>query len=406
MEQSNLTLRWKSLVRAFSGPLLIVLFATGLYRASQNAAQTTLSLIAHDVLHIGPSLIGIAVTIAGLTSAGASLLIAGRLRSHQLKGAILASLLLGALSIGLYYIASNVIIFIAASVTIGISGGLAMPTLATLATTSKNISPARGVAAYTAALSASLAVGPLYETFILKSSHENVRIALMAFMPFPIIGFILILFGIKAAQNVRSTSKAKGGSLQIRQSIPIRLAISAQLLYQAPFVAVVAFGALIARYSFGASSSTAQLGFTIFFVLSFASRVILLWKPDILPPTRLLKVSALLTLIGVTMLALMHGEALLIVSMALLGIPHGVTYPVSLALLAKWTSQDTRTQANAALSSVTSFVGVLLPFILGLLAASFGYRVMVGLVLIPVLVLAVPVFQSSEERLATQATPA
>lgn len=281
-----------------------------------------------------------------------------------------------------------------------------MPTLATLATTSKNISPARGVAAYTAALSASLAVGPLYETFILKSSHENVRIALMAFMPFPIIGFILILFGIKAAQNVRSTSKAKGGSLQIRQSIPIRLAISAQLLYQAPFVAVVAFGALIARYSFGASSSTAQLGFTIFFVLSFASRVILLWKPDILPPTRLLKVSALLTLIGVTMLALMHGEALLIVSMALLGIPHGVTYPVSLALLAKWTSQDTRTQANAALSSVTSFVGVLLPFILGLLAASFGYRVMVGLVLIPVLVLAVPVFQSSEERLATQATPA
>ncbi len=398
-------LSWKVLVRTFSGPLLIVLFATGLYRASQNAAQTTLSLIGHDILHIGPSLIGVAVTIAGLTSAAASLLIAGRLRAHQLKGALLVALLLGALSIGMYYIATNFIVFTIASITIGVSGGLAMPTMATLATPSKSISPARGVAAYTAALSASLAVGPLYETFILNSSHENVRVALIAFMPFPIIGFFLILFGIRAAQNSRSAGKVKVGSLQIRQSIPIRLAISAQLLYQAPFVAVVAFGALIARYSFGASSSTAQLGFTVFFVLSFTSRVVLLWKPEILPPTFLLKISALLTLIGVTMLATTHGEVLLILSMALLGVPHGVTYPVSLALLAKWTSPDTRTRANAALSSVTSFVGVLLPFILGILAASYGYRTMVILVLLPVIALSVPVFHSSEERLAAQATP-
>ena len=131
----------------------------------------------------------------------------------------------------------------------------------------------------------------------------------------------------------------------------------------------------------------------------------MLWKPNILSPTLLLKVSALLTVIGVVVLALMHGVVFLVLAMALLGVPHGVTYPVSLALIAKWTSSNTRTRANATLASVTGFVGVLLPFILGLLAASYGYRLMVLLILLPVLTLSIPVFRASEARLATQATP-
>ncbi len=392
-------------MEVFEGPLVIVLITTGLYRASQNAAQTTLSLIAHDVLHIGPSLIGVAATVFGLTGAVTSLFVAGRLQSHQLKGAVLASLFLGGLALVMYYFASSIGIFMAASLVLGVSGGLAMPTLATLATTSERISPERGVAAYTAALSASLAVGPLYETFMLKSSHENVRLSLLAFTPFTILGIVLIVVGVKATHDARSGRKLEVGSLRLRHSKPIRLAISAQLLYQAPFVAVVAFGALIARYSFGASSATAQLGFTIFFILSFISRLVLLWKPNILSPTLLLKVSALLTVIGVIVLALMHGVVFLVLAMALLGVPHGVTYPVSLALIAKWTSSNTRTRANATLASVTGFVGVLLPFILGLLAASYGYRLMVLLILLPVLTLSIPVFRASEARLATQATP-
>jgi DHA1 family multidrug resistance protein-like MFS transporter len=397
--------RTQGLVRlreALDGPLLSVLLVTGLFRASQNAAQTTLSLIGHEVLHFSPSLIGASATVVGLTSAVASIAIAGRLRPYQLKSGVISSLLLGAVSILLFYLASNLGEFLIASVLLGISGGLAMPTLATLSTTSRRISPARGVAAYTASLSASLALGPLYETFLLRSTHENSQLALIAFIPMPVVGVVLLASFYRGVAEKRSGALAKVGALKIRESAPIRLAISAQLLYQAPFVAVVAFGALLAKYSFGTSSSTAQLGFTVFFVFSFASRIVLLWKPDVLSPTTLLKMSSILTIIGVVMLATTHGVALFMISMAILGIPHGVTYPVSLALLAKWTSPETRTRANAALSSVTSFVGVLLPLVLGLIAARFGYQTMIMVVLLPVLTLSVTVLRSSEEKLSRQ----
>ncbi|SHE90584.1 Fucose permease [Ferrithrix thermotolerans DSM 19514] len=387
---------------ALDGPLLSVLLVTGLFRASQNAAQTTLSLIGHEVLHYSPSLIGASATVVGLTSAIASIAIAGRLRPYQLKSGVISSLLLGAVSILLFYLASNLGEFLIASVLLGISGGLAMPTLATLSTTSRRISPARGVAAYTASLSASLALGPFYETFLLKSTHENSQLALLAFIPMPVVGVVLLASFYRGVAEKRSGARAKVGALKIRESAPIRLAISAQLLYQAPFVAVVAFGALLAKYSFGTSSSTAQLGFTVFFVFSFSSRIVLLWKPDVLSPTTLLKTSSMLTIVGVVMLATTHGVALFMISMAILGIPHGVTYPVSLALLAKWTSPETRTRANAALSSVTSFVGVLLPLVLGLIAARFGYQTMIMVVLLPVLTLSVTVLRSSEEKLSRQ----
>jgi DHA1 family multidrug resistance protein-like MFS transporter len=71
--------------------------------------------------------------------------------------------------------------------------------------------------------------------------------------------------------------------------------------------------------------------------------------------------------------------------MAILGVPHGTTFPVASALLAEQTPGDELPRANGRLMAATNSATVAVPFVAGLLAQAVGYRSMFLLLELPVL---------------------
>ena len=95
-------------------------------------------------------------------------------------------------------------------------------------------------------------------------------------------------------------------------------------------------------------------------------------------------VSAVVSYLGVALLGLGRSEATLFVGLGLLGLPHGLVYPVALALIAEETPPERLAHANAVFSAWTAAATVVLPLLLGGLAALGGFRTMFLALLVPV----------------------
>ncbi len=167
-----------------------------------------------------------------------------------------------------------------------------------------------------------------------------------------------------------------------------RLATVGQLLYQVPFVAVVSFGVLAAGRLYGLQPAVAQLGISAFFAVSLAVRVALSagWV-TVRRPKRALLLVALFSVAGVALLGLGRSEATMFVALGVLGLPHGLVYPVALALIAEETPPERLAHANATFSAWTAAASVVLPLLLGGLVALGGFRVMFLALLVPVVAL-------------------
>lgn len=379
-------------------PFVALLLITGLFRASQNAIQTTFAPFGYAVLRINPSIVGFAMTLVGGSTALTTLFLVSRLYAFRLRRVAVFGL------IALSFATLNIVFgkslptYLDSAVVLGISGGLTMPVLATLAGRVPGVKRDRALAAYTVALSAGLAIGPFVESILLSANHGSLSISLLIFAPIPLVGVALMP---KVKTQESSTANLKQGSsypAKIALNVPLRLAIAGQLLYQVPFVAVVTFGALIAYSLYDVSTSLAQLSFSVFFAFSFASRAILVWKPSGNNSALVLRISAVVTLVGVILLGIGRDPFYFVLAMAVLGVPHGLIYPVSISLIAQGTIPADIPKANSILFASTSIVSATSPFFLGFIITHLGYRTMLGFVLTPVLALGTILFRINLQR--------
>jgi MFS family permease len=146
------------------------------------------------------------------------------------------------------------------------------------------------------------------------------------------------------------------------------------------------FGALVARVAFGVTPGEAQLAFTAFFATSFAARALVVWRAPVTRKRAVFQISGAMTVTGLVLLGVGHGLPLLLVAMAVLGLPHGFTFPLALALVAEAAPPGGLTRANAVLLGASNLTGVIAPVVLGALVQPAGYRGMVLLILVPVVV--------------------
>jgi cyanate permease len=72
--------------------------------------------------------------------------------------------------------------------------------------------------------------------------------------------------------------------------------------------------------------------------------------------------------------------------MAMLGVPHGVIFPLALSLVASSAHEGHLAAANAGMFATVSLVSAITPALLGAVAATSGYHLMIAAVLAPVLV--------------------
>ncbi len=379
-------------------PFLTLLAVTALFRSSQNAFQTTIGPIGYAVLNLSPSVIGVGIAIAGGLTTLVNVILAVRLRTSRLHMTGLIGIFALALAIVVIVVGDNTTSFIISGVIFGSAGGMVMPVLATLAGRVEGVARDRAISAYTVALSASLAVGPFFESVVLSVNHDSLKGGLLSFLPFPLLA--LLLFGSlrRSIKPPRSSGEMPLPSKRLAKNPHFRLAVVSLLLYQVPFIAVTAFGALIAHYEYGATVALAQLSFTVFFLVSLVTRSMLVWRHPGEREGLMLRFSALLTFAGTLVLAVGHHLIFLFAAMILLGVPHGLVYPLAISTVARTIPPRDVPRANAAMSAATSAASVISPLILGEIASLFGYSAISLLTLVPIFVLGIWLFLLNPNR--------
>ncbi len=165
-----------------------------------------------------------------------------------------------------------------------------------------------------------------------------------------------------------------------------RVALIMQLLYSVPFAAITVFGALLAHKDFGLSAAHSQLGFTTFFVSSFISRVVVARRSPINGKLEVFAVCIALTIAGLALIAFGGPAAVFFLAMALLGVPHGVIFPLALSLVASSAHDGHLAAANAGMFATVGLVSAITPALLGAVAAASGFQLMTVAVLAPVVI--------------------
>lgn len=402
----------------------LLLVVTALMRSSQNAAQTTLPLLGHDVLGLSASAIGAIAAVSGAIGAAVMLLVASRVPASMSRAALAVSLLSMAASLVLFALAPGPVLFVVGAIVLGAAGGLAFPILITAAGTSGRSSSAAGsrdrpLVLLGLALSASLAVGPFVETAVLGAFGGNLRAAFWAFTPVLLVGAAISgLLARRGSKRRRdrvdrrlpgrdggsgdeakahdpcstgeldvSSIARRGRSVSIGQawgSASFRVALVAQVMYAFPFVALVVFGALLSRHAYGMSPAGAELAFGTFFVSSFLVRGMMAWRSPIPHKVGLARGAAVLSIAGLVALGLGHGPAVLMAAMVVLGVPHGLTMPLASSLVADGRPARELPAVNSYMAAVVQAVTLSLPPVLGLAVGLAGYRATFMMLLLPV----------------------
>jgi DHA1 family multidrug resistance protein-like MFS transporter len=417
--------------------LAALLVATASFRLSQNMAQTTLSLLSRDDLHLGPDAIGGLGAVLGVMVAATAILVASRVPLHLAERSAAIGMLALSASLGVFFFASSLAEMVPATLLLGVSGGLAMTGLVNAVQHGAGEDRDRIIGLYTITLSVSLALGPLLETAVLAVTRQDVRAPYAYFSVFPLVAFALLVFASRRTPSPDYADLAAAGSVTegieaiTTEAVAVgtggtgiagigaglgapgagpgppegaapshrrrlgsfgalvattsgRQGLIIQLLYAIPFAGLTSFGALVARVGFGVSAAQAQAAFTAFFVMSLGSRLLVAWRSPIVRKQPLLWLSVVSTAAGLAVLGLGHGLVVLLVAMAVLGIPHGLTFPLALALVAESTDAASLPRANATLLGSTNLTTVAVPPVLGAVIPVVGYQGMALLLGVPV----------------------
>jgi DHA1 family multidrug resistance protein-like MFS transporter len=371
---------------------LVLFGATAAFRGSQNMALTTVGLFIKDQLHLGASSIGIIGTIAGIAMVITTFLVSAKIKLHNLERSVTFAALLLLAGMVIIAASNSFIVTAIAILLIGVAGGLGLPGL-TGATQQMargtNVGGERALALYTLTLSASLAVAPLLEALILNLVHQNLRWPFLLFAVFPAIAMVLMLTQHRSVpeQPTKPENRMHKPKVKPLSLIPVRKALAAQLMYAVPFTALTVFGAAMARVQTHATPAEAQLAFTAFFAVSFASRGLVAIKAPIKHKGIAYLLSGVATVLGLILIASSSNFGPFVVAMAILGVPHGVIFPVALAQISDSLEPALLPRANSFLIGASNIVSVAAPPILGQIAAATSYKVMTVSVLIPVLAL-------------------
>jgi MFS family permease len=355
--------------------VLIILAFTFMARASNNMIQTTVPLMAEEYFNASNAEVGLLGSVISAFSFISTAFVNARLSSERRR-------IMFELSTVLYFITFLIYPFInyiglwITSAAVGYLLGVIMPNIATASSIVGRSQEVRErvIALYTFALSLSLTIGPVIESVILR--YFSLRYVFLFFSAFSAV-MIPLSFKIPFPSETHSINHLKLSSVWSRAGF--RVAVYNNAMYSLPFAMLTAFGGIYAIRYFGVSNSTVYLLFAAFFTTSFLTRLYMSMR-SIRDVGKASMSMAILTIIGVMLITTSPNVYAYAVALALLGIPHGLTYPLSLIVISRDSRDDERNVLNSAFSSIMTIIGVLSPMLLGAAADLMGLRLMTLLV--------------------------
>jgi MFS family permease len=244
--------------------------------------------------------------------------------------------------------------------------GLIMPNLVTSASLFRDaVLRERVLALYTVSLSLSLICGPLIESYLLTV------ISLKAvFLFFSIFGFLATVMSVFIKFPA---DRGKGEKTKVVSNHGFQVSLFSIMAYNIPFSILLAFAGIYEKDTFGISLSVVSLLFSIFFAASFCTRLFLFARPARFVG-RYMVMSMILSITGIAVMIVSGNVILFSVSLVFLGIPHGLSYLLSVLTISRSFRPEHRNIANSYFYSIMMFVGILLPLVGGFMVDSISFR--------------------------------
>ncbi|MEM0120269.1 MAG: hypothetical protein QW688_02380 [Thermoprotei archaeon] len=257
--------------------------------------------------------------------------------------------------------------FMVASAIASIGAGL-QPLLLT-STVLSGAKHGKSIPAFSSTLSLSLIIGPVYLSLLTHIPRVDLLTSLLGLVPITTLG-LLAYMRASITHNVESTSKV--GVRQMLNMLGNRgylLGVILEISFTVPFAAFTTYGAILASLR-GAGGTLVELLVSVFFLSSFSARALMTHTEGRAPSILVFVLSA----IGLPIAALSTALYQIAISFVLLGLAHGLAYPLSVGFVAKSVNKETLAWANTLLSGISAGTLFIALPVLGFLAQAAGLQ--------------------------------
>lgn len=361
--------------------VLVIIGITFFIRSSNNMVSTTLPLLGKYNLHFSQFQIGLLVSLLSLSSFISTILLNARLNSAERRFAFIASAGIYTLTFIGFWKSNPLTVWVFSAIS-GMTLGLIMPNIITSAGLFEDQKTReRILSLYAITLSLSLVAGPAVESYLLK--FMSLRAVFLIFTAF---GAISLFFSFFLQFPEESRRKER---ISVFSNTGFRVALLNILTYNIPFSIIISFLGIYERERFNVGLAEVSLLFSIFFLSSFSSRLYLFIKP----PQKIaigMLTSVSLTAAGIILIIFSNNISIFAISLIIMGIPHGLAYPLSIITLGRAFPAKFRNIANSYYFSAMMLIGIIVPVIGGFVIDSIGFLSVFVLLLVTIIALLLP----------------
>jgi MFS family permease len=352
---------------------LVIFGISAADRALDNMVTTTLPLLGNYVFGLGTVYGGIAVAVYGGAELLTNLFVNPRLTKRLRRYVFLGSSA-GIAAICVLFTVAGPAAALALAALAGVTTSIiAQNVVVSASSTDDRRLGERNLAFYTVGLSVSLVAGPSLESYLLTLGYDAV------FLGFAVLGVLVFTLSLRIKLTDIGGAVRRPGPSARRG---LRSAFLTACSFSIPLAAFVTLLPIYSSESFHVSAAEAYSSFVPMYAVSLAVRLFMTARPFtrlILPTV----VSMLLTLAALAGMYFAPSFFVLLVMMALLGIPHGMAFAIALILVARTSDTAERSAVNSYLSAYLGVVGIVVPIAVGYLSVAVGVRVSFLLLLPP-----------------------
>ena len=379
--------------------IIFVFLVILLQRANTNLIQSINPLFVRYVLDKNLFYVGITTAVYAVSTLAVRYLISIRIKPQAVSKFVIIGLLLFSAAILGYFFSTDYAEFLIFVVISGFATAIIMPFLLSLVhLVSEKSSIEKNLTIYSLMLSLALVFGPLLSS------------ALLAVLPIRWIYIMLSIFGITAfffalkihlksksvikeklaVQNSNKNSgenaekSAKGGSVSLLfKNRGFLEVIFYNTSFSIAFASVVALGGVFSKDNFHIKYFEITLLFSLFFISSLITRLILLHftkKANIKNKTKILNISILISVLSFALMVFSKNIGFYAFGLIIFGIPHALIFPIGTMRISETVDMKDMVAANTVYQSNFDLGGIIGPFFLSYIAGIYSIRFVFGII--------------------------
>ncbi len=376
--------------------IIFVFFVILLQRANTNLIQSVNPLFVRYVLDKNLFYVGITTAVYAVSTLSVRYLISIRIKPQAVSKFVIAGLLLFSVAILGYFFSTDYAEFLIFVVISGFATAIIMPFLLSLVhLVSDKAVIEKNLTIYSLMLSLALVFGPLLSS------------ALLTVLPIRWIYIMLCMFGVTAfffAVKIHLKSKdaikekladknsgknasrkaGKGGSVSsLLKNRGFLEVIFYNTTFSIAFATIVALGGVFARDNFHIKYFEITLLFSLFFISSLITRLVLLYftkKGNIKNKTKILNISILISILSFALMVFSKDIGFYALSLIIFGIPHALIFPIGTMRISETVDMKDMVAANTIYQSNFDLGGIIGPFFLSYLGGVYSIRLVFAII--------------------------